>query len=95
MITDVPRYDMHKLRAEERPKFLFEYYVTGAGVFPFDMMRFDSCWPATGEDAARLEWERINSAKGRSLRSIRMRSYKPPTIARWASFVWSVGNERP
>lgn len=87
------RFVSYPLRADERPKKKHTYYVTGSGIFPFDMMRFDSCWPATGEDAAKLEWERMGE-RGRNLRSIRMESYSEPTIARWSSFNWSVGTEK-
>lgn len=87
------RFIMRKLSAPERPKAFYEYYVTGRGVFPFDMFRYDGAWPATGEDAAKLEWERINSDRGRDNRSIKVRSYQEPTIARWSSFGWSVGTE--
>jgi hypothetical protein len=87
------RWNLYPLKQGERPKFQYEFYVSGSGVFPFDMMRYDQCWPASGEDAARLEWERI-SARGQGIRSIKMLSYREPTVDRWASFTWSVGVEK-
>jgi hypothetical protein len=87
------RFKEFHLDASQRPKWLYEYYVTGSGIFPFDMMRFDCAWPASGEDAAKLEWERMGE-RGRKLRSVKMRSYKEPTIDRWSSFTWSVGTEK-
>jgi hypothetical protein len=92
-MTEKLRFDAYKLAAHERPTLMYDYWVTGSGVFPFDMMRHDLCWPATGEDACKLEWERIKE-RGRGLRSLRIRSYRPPTIARWSSFGWSVGTEK-
>lgn len=88
------RYSVEPLEVSERPRRLYSYFVTGRGIFPFDMMRYDRCWPATGEDAAKLEWEHINAERGRSLRSIRILSYKEPTVDRWSSFTWSVGTEK-
>jgi len=91
------RFSEYHLNASERPIYMYEYYVTGSGQFPFDMLRFDLCWPATGDDAALMEnpieWREIRYGE-RKLRSIKMRSYKEPTIARGSSFTWSVGNER-
>jgi len=81
------RFLEHRLRADERPKTIYEYYVTGSGEFPFDMLRHDSCWPATGMDVVLIDRHE------RQLRSIKIRSYRKPTIDRWSSFTWSVGTE--
>ena len=59
----------------------YEYVVTGRGEFPVDMMRYDQAWPL----------DPILSSDRR--RSITMRGLAEPTIARWASFGWSVGFE--
>lgn len=74
------------LPASERPKTFYQYYVTGVGTFPTDMLRHDAAWPASEDDAARLE--------GHERRSIGLHSYREPTIARWQSFLWSVGVEK-
>lgn len=88
------RYHMHNLEDYERPKHLYVYYVTGSGVFPFDMLRHDCAWPAHGEDAAKLEWERMNTDdRSRGQRSIKLYSNCEPTVTRWSSFLWSVGTE--
>ena len=86
------RWSEYKLDASERPKIVYEYFVTGRGDFPLDMLRFDACWPATGEDAARLDVSFLTMK--REPRSIRMRSYRAPTVDRWSSFGWSVGTEK-
>ena len=85
-------YDEHKLDAIERPKYLYEYFVTGTGPFPIDMLRHDSCWPASGEEAAKIEWSftaRLGGERARR-QSIKLRSYRGPTIGRWNSFTWKV-----
>lgn len=74
----------------EKPKVMYEYYVTGRGQFAWDMLRYDACWPADSAAAAMLA-DSITDG-GRGMRSIKMRSYRPPTIERWTSFLWSVGN---
>lgn len=81
------RWFEFKLDTSERPKTKYEYFVTGRGDFPIDMLRYDGAWPASGEDAARL----VLLDDRRDLRSVRLRSYNAPTLARWMSFGWSVG----
>lgn len=82
------RVRQYLLDAGERPRVLYEYYVTGGGQFPLDMLRYDRCWPAGGEDAAKLDW---TGQPG--FRSVKMQSHREPTIDRWSSFQWSVGEK--
>lgn len=65
------------------------FVVEGSGEFPFDMLRYDSCWPATAEDAAKLQ------SFYRDKRRVELRSdgYMTPTPERWASFNWRVVSE--
>lgn len=69
----------------------FEYYVTGRGRFPFDMLRLDQCWPVDGFDAEKLINDGFNAP---DFRSILLRSYRQPTVDRWSSFLWSCGVEK-
>ncbi len=63
---------------------IYEFEVEGSGRFPFDMLRYDTCWPAReAEDSYEL-------ANDREFRKIRLRGLRPPTIARWHSFDWGV-----
>jgi len=87
------RFIVKSITGSERPSRLYEYYVSGKGYFAFDMLRYDACWPATSEDAVKLDTG-PSSDYGFKVRSIKMRSYKVPTIDRWASFGWSVGLEK-
>jgi len=88
MATD--RYVSYPMKIDDRPKVVYEYYVTGRGRFPYDMLRYDSCWPADGESAASMAVD-FGDPDYREYRSIKLRSYREPTIARWDSFIWSVG----
>ena len=73
-------YKEEKLEKLNRPNFVYSYYVTGRGDFPYDMLRYDRAWTCNGD----------NLSNSRGLRSFRMRSYIVPTVERWASFGWSV-----
>lgn len=89
--TYMDRYSTFSLRPDERPRKEFEYWVTGTGQFPWDMLRYDQAWPATSEDAVKLTDGPTSWNAGR--RSIKLKSFSQPTIDRWSSFIWSVGRE--
>lgn len=71
------------------------FTVQGRGVFPFDMLRYDHCWPDTSEDAVCMghytEPRKVNLrchySNGAAVQS--------PTKARWASFGWQVETVQP
>jgi hypothetical protein len=62
----------------------FTFTVEGPGnvTFPFDMLRYDLCWPKSETDSGMLtsDWPR----------TIELRGLKEPTVRRWASFGWTV-----
>lgn len=61
--------------------------VVGKGTFPIDMLRYDSCRPATELDSGKI-------ARMREERTITLLRYTDemdsPTTERWMSFGWSV-----
>lgn len=64
--------------------------------FPVDMLRYDSCWPLTTEDARKIE-NILNEGERLTLpRRVRVqlqtsdRNFNVPTAARWDSFMWRV-----
>lgn len=69
------------------------FTVRGIGKFPIDMLRYDSCYPATGEDTQWIESERAAGNGSRELmlehRSHGSRTWTP-TFGRWQSFGWVV-----
>ena len=76
-------------------KYLQEFIVVGIGQFPFDMLRYDSCWPADQESAICLscsDEDHPDFFKAREVRLMRYVSEKkePPARARWASFGWRI-----
>lgn len=80
------RFIARQLRPEQKPRTIYEYYVTGSGDFPTDMLRYDAAYPASTESAIAMT--------GEGKRSVLLQSYREPTIARWSSFLWSLGTEK-
>ena len=89
------RFSKRAVPAAERPKAVYEYFVTGRGEFPLDMLRHDAAWPASGDQVSKINAYYFENDIGRrrASRSIKLRSYHAPTIERWSSFGWSVGFE--
>jgi hypothetical protein len=83
------RYDEKKLPADRKPRYVYHYFVTGRSSFPFDMLRYDACWPVDADSASKLHDD------DRAQRSIHLMSYQAPTIERWSSFMWSVSATNP
>lgn len=63
------------------------FVVKGIAAFPFDMLRYDQCWPAGSEDVNKLFNDLF--AK-REMRELTLCSHYAPTPARWSSFLWHV-----
>lgn len=67
------------------------FTVEGSGAFPWDMLRYDSCWPMSeGQDSPALtgDW----GAERRRV-VLRTNAHMSPTPARWDSFNWRVVGE--
>jgi hypothetical protein len=82
---------MAKLTNTQKDKLIaaaqnsIEFSVQGRGMFPFDMLRYDLCWPASESDSALLFYNDPHSH-----RHINLKGLKTPTAARWHSFGWEV-----
>ena len=65
------------------------FIVEGTGEFPFDMLRYDQCWPAGEVDASQM-MEHNNH--GLVKRKVVLETFNKhaPTSGRWASFLWRV-----
>lgn len=70
-----------------QPK-IHTFEVMGKGEFPFDMLRYDQCWPVDGDSAAQIPNYVVAGVPNREVRTIRFNSLKRPTIDRWSSFLW-------
>lgn len=64
------------------------FTVRGGGVFPLDMLRYDGCYPASGDDVARMSRREV-SVRDVELGAITVLPWVP-TQGRWNSFGWAV-----
>lgn len=70
-----------------------QFTVTGHGVFPFDMLRYDRCFPATERDSHTVEHTtrgRLATGEARTVTLTMADPKRLPTEARWQSFGWTV-----
>jgi hypothetical protein len=62
---------------------LYRFDTYGRGAFPFDMLRYDSCYPAGVISSGNLVVEDQDE-----MRTVSLYSTRKPTVARWNSFGW-------
>lgn len=69
-------------------QYAYSYKVAGKWAFPIDMLRYDEAWPEHEFDSALI----IQTTEHSSVEAVEIKivSYRPPTVARWASFGWQV-----
>jgi hypothetical protein len=67
---------------------LYRYKVSGSGVFPLDMLRYDMCWPRDS-----LSVDQITDHQPQAI--VELSGVQPPTVPRWESFGWRVGDVKP
>lgn len=71
--------------------WVLDYEVHGKGIFPFDMLRYDSSIPSSTDDAVALApFDPALSV--RTIKLTKLSAYKSggPTNMRWLSFGWKV-----
>jgi hypothetical protein len=61
------------------------FTVTGGGRFPLSMLRFDEAFPATDEDAAKIEATFDGHVRRWEI-TLRSNARFAPTVGRWESF---------
>jgi hypothetical protein len=66
--------------------------VEGSGSFPYDMLRFDQCWPANEGESPKLEAYMPELRRVTLMRTV-FHAGDVPTIRRWQSFTWRVIEE--
>ena len=67
-----------------RNVYATKFVVKGAGRFPVDMLRYDTCYPHQPEDAAAILDKEMRKVELVTLMN------GEPTRARWESFGWMV-----
>lgn len=66
---------------------LNQFTVRGSGRFPFDMLRYDCCWPASQVDVNSISNEVLIVER---MITLHTHNINAPTIGRWESFGWRV-----
>ena len=71
---------------------LFRVLVEGSGEFPYDMLRYDACWPRTEQDAHQMNLAATCQGDVRRVELLTYKEYKSwqPTVGRWHSMGWKV-----
>lgn len=76
---------------------VYKFTVEGKGIFPYDMLRHDRCYPTTLESAQAMDCQ-LCAGMVRGKRKVELikpveHIYEYPTAARWESFGWKVIKE--
>ncbi len=69
-------------------QFTHVFTVEGASEFPYDMLRYDCCYPTRSEDATKLDSVYRDTRKVILTRTAE--KHWTPTADRWQSFSWAV-----
>ena len=82
--------------------YAIEFVVEGTGRFPVDMLRYDNCFPSSGNDAEHLRKLISGEYDGKTgigssepygvclTKFAASKAQATPTDARWRSFGWTV-----
>lgn len=69
------------------------FTVKGRGHFPFDMLRYDSCFPEAQVDVSNVSHPSMNEDREICLGTFQHKGWEP-TIGRWDSFLWKVTSHK-
>lgn len=81
-------YLVRKFAADERPYGIYRATFQGMGTFPFDMLRYDDCWPESPDDALNIGVTPVNR-RYRERRRVTVVAHNDFAIERWMSFGWA------
>lgn len=82
---------MTEVRTIDPIRKLHTFNVTGPGPFPLDMLRYDSCWPATEARDSHAIGTTFTARREKGNFTIHLTGIREPTVGRWESFGWKVG----
>jgi hypothetical protein len=71
---------------ENKINTIFQFTVEGNFDFPFDMLRYDRCWPSHESTVTQIAPHR----PGKDKRIVQLSGLRTPTVGRWSSFGWKV-----
>lgn len=75
--------------------YIFRFTVEGSGEFPFDMLRYDECFPRHESEARGLARTYANGKADINRHTVELVSrgrarHWLPNVGRWRSFGWEV-----
>lgn len=76
---------------ENKIHTLTAFTVEGTHEFPWDMLRYDRCWPSHEENIVNMN--PMGRERLREPRQVKLIGLRYPTKGRWASFGWRVLEE--
>lgn len=65
------------------------FSVKGQGTFPFDMLRYDGCYPSQQSDTIDMV-STLDGTRYVTLKRYITRKDQMPTLERWLSYGWTV-----
>ena len=68
---------------------LYNFTVTGTHEFPWDMLRYDRCWPHHETTITEMA-PYHRSSRYNEMRTVMLQGLREPTEARWSSFGWKI-----
>ena len=80
------------MQTKLQPVWMWNATVSGYGVFPIDMLRYDACVPRNKWDASAIEQAFEDFTYQRKWKSVNVQGHghAGPTGERWRSFGWTV-----
>jgi hypothetical protein len=82
---------VHPKEGTDMPKIKrWEFKVEGNGEFPFDMLRYDHCWPKQSDPDVINLAPHGRSTMYKTKRQVTLTAYNEPTAKRWESFGWPI-----
>lgn len=70
------------------------FTVTGNGAFPYDMLRYDQCWPTSEAESSLLSDNQFVGEPGHRSVTLATDYQGAPTVGRWQSFGWITSKVR-
>lgn len=80
----MPLKSRFQTRSIDPVKKFVTFTVVGRGEFPYDMLRYDQCWPESESQTHFMMASRSGS------RHVTLTGLREPTDGRWLSFGWRI-----
>ena len=71
-------------------RYFQTFRVYGSGYFPYDMLRYDHCFPADQDSVLEMTPDLLGEKRRLKMGRWVGSKTEIPTVQRWASFGWTV-----